>query len=181
MNLYLVIDRSTFMQGDNTDVDKATAIQLMRMMKLKEILPVVASSDRAEQIILASRNTELSKLEARNHTLPASGGTEIFSGLEMGYNEIIRNVQHAQVNHIILLTDGRTCGDEDKCIILFTANWINFLQQAILSKQSTTLVAVTANMSTSCPTMLSWSSDPSIKLLLLKQCPARAKNASLAL
>jgi Ca-activated chloride channel family protein len=50
--------------------------------------------------------------------LQPSGGTEIFSGLEMGYNEIIRNVRHAQVNHIILLTDGRTYGDEDKCMSL---------------------------------------------------------------
>jgi Ca-activated chloride channel family protein len=50
--------------------------------------------------------------------LQPSGGTEIFSGLEMGYNEIIRNVHHAQVNHIILITDGRTYGDEDKCINL---------------------------------------------------------------
>jgi Ca-activated chloride channel family protein len=50
--------------------------------------------------------------------LQPSGGTEIFSGLEMGYNEIIRNVHQAQVNHIILLTDGRTYGDEAKCISL---------------------------------------------------------------
>jgi len=158
MNLHLVIDRSTFMQGDNMDVDKATAIQLMCMMKLKEILPVVAFSDRAEQIILASRNTELSKLEARNHMLPASGGTEIFSGLEMGYNEIIRNVQHAQVTISFCLPTG--------VLAEMKINVLSFLRRI---------------GSTSCLTMLSWSSDPSIKLLLLKQCPARAKNASLAL
>ncbi|MCX6034638.1 MAG: VWA domain-containing protein, partial [Chloroflexi bacterium] len=97
---------------------KATAIQIMRKMKPKDIFSVVAFSDRAEEIISASRSTELSKLESRIHMLQPSGGTEIFSGLEMGYNEIIRNVKHAQVNHIILLTDGRTYGDEDKCINL---------------------------------------------------------------
>lgn len=36
----------------------------------------------------------------------------------MGYNGIIRNKHQAQVNHIILLTDGRTYGDEEKCLNL---------------------------------------------------------------
>jgi len=47
-----------------------------------------------------------------------SGGTEIFSGLEQGYSEIIQNISRSQVNHIILLTDGRTYGDENNCISL---------------------------------------------------------------
>jgi Ca-activated chloride channel family protein len=118
LNLCLVIDRSTSMQGINMDVVKATAIQIMRKMKPQDIFSVVAFSDRAEVIIPASRNADLSKQEARIHMLQPSGGTEIFSGLEMGYNETIRNINHAQVNHIILLTDGRTYGDEEKCISL---------------------------------------------------------------
>jgi Ca-activated chloride channel family protein len=118
LNLCLVLDRSTSMQGLNIDVVKATAIEIMRKMKPQDIFSVIAFSDRAEEIIPASRSTELSKLEARIHMLQTSGGTEIFSGLEMGYNQIIRNVHNAKVNHIILLTDGRTYGDEEKCINL---------------------------------------------------------------
>jgi len=79
---------------------------------------VIAFSDRAEEVIPAIRSTQLGKLETRIRMLQPSGGTEIFSGLELGYNEIIRNVDQAQVNHIILLTDGRTYGDEEKCINL---------------------------------------------------------------
>ncbi len=118
LNLCLVLDRSTSMQGTNMDVVKATAIQIMRRMKPQDIFSVVAFSDRAELIIPASRSEEMSKLEARIQLLQPSGGTEIFSGLEMGYNEIIRNVHFAQVNHLILITDGRTYGDEDKCMNL---------------------------------------------------------------
>jgi Ca-activated chloride channel family protein len=118
MNLCLVLDRSTSMQGGNMDVVKTTAIQIMRKIKSQDIFSVVAFSDRAETVIPASRNTDLSKLEARIQMLQPSGGTEIFSGLEMGYNEIIRNVDYARVNHIILITDGRTYGDEDKCLDL---------------------------------------------------------------
>jgi Ca-activated chloride channel homolog len=118
LNICLVIDRSTSMAGANMDVVKATAIQIMRKMKPQDIFSVVAFSDRAEQIIPASRSTDLSKQEARIHMLQPTGGTEIFSGLEMGYNEIIRNLRYAKVNHIILLTDGRTYGDEEKCMAL---------------------------------------------------------------
>jgi Ca-activated chloride channel family protein len=115
LNLCLVLDRSTSMQGSNMDTVKATAIQIMRKLKPQDIFSVVAFSDRAEIVIPATRSEELKKLEARIQMIQPSGGTEIFSGLELGYNEISRNVTRSQVNHIILLTDGRTYGDEDKC------------------------------------------------------------------
>ncbi len=118
LNLCLVLDRSTSMKGANMDVVKDTAIQIMRKMKPQDIFSVIAFSDRAEEIIPASRRTDLTKLEARIHMLQPSGGTEIFSGLDMGFSEIIKNMQSARVNHIILLTDGRTYGDEEKCIAL---------------------------------------------------------------
>lgn len=118
LNLSLVIDCSTSMQGRKMDVVKATAIQIMRRMKPQDLFSVISFSDRAEEIIPASHSTDLAKQEARIHMLLPSGGTEILSGLEMAYNAILRNVHQAQVNHIILLTDGRTYGDEDKCVDL---------------------------------------------------------------
>ena len=118
LNLCLVLDCSTSMQGQKMDVVKATAIQIMRRMKSQDLFSVISFSDRAEEIIPASPSTDLARQEARIHMLQPSGGTEILSGLEMGYSTILRNVHQAQVNHIILLTDGRTYGDEDKCIDL---------------------------------------------------------------
>lgn len=118
LNLCLVLDHSTSMQGNKIDVVKATAIQIIRKLKPQDIFSVVAFSDRAKVLIPASRSSERSKQEARIQMLQPSGGTEVFSGLELGYNEIIRNVTRSQVNHIILLTDGRTYGDEQKCIEL---------------------------------------------------------------
>jgi Ca-activated chloride channel family protein len=118
LNLCLVLDRSTSMQGKKLDAVKATAIRILHKLKPQDFFSVVAFSDRAEIIIPATRSTELSRQEARIQMLKASGGTEIFSGLELGYNEIVRNLRPSQVNHIILLTDGRTYGDEENCINL---------------------------------------------------------------
>ncbi len=118
MNLCLVLDHSTSMQGRNMDVVKETAIQIIHAGKLIDIFSVIAFSDRAETVIPASRGADLLKMEARIRTLVPSGGTEIYPGLEMAYEEIIRNVDYAAVNHIILITDGRTYGDEEKCLEL---------------------------------------------------------------
>jgi Ca-activated chloride channel homolog len=115
LNLCLVLDRSTSMQGSNMDVVKATAIRIMHKLKPQDIFSVVAFSDRAETLIPATHITELGKQEARIQMMQPSGGTEIFSGLEMGYNELNHNRNRSQVNHIILLTDGRTYGDENNC------------------------------------------------------------------
>jgi Ca-activated chloride channel homolog len=118
LNLCLVLDRSTSMQGKNLDVVKATAIQIIHKLNPQDFFSVVTFSDRAETLIPATRTPELTKQEARIQMLQASGGTEIFAGLELGYNEVLLNLSRNRVNHIILLTDGRTYGDESNCFRL---------------------------------------------------------------
>lgn len=118
LNLCLVLDRSTSMRGSNLDVVKATAVRLLHRLKPQDFFSVVAFSDRAEVLIPATHITELGRQEARIQMLSAAGGTEIFSGLESGFNEIRKNVDRSHVNHIVLLTDGNTYGDEGKCLEL---------------------------------------------------------------
>jgi len=118
LNLCLLLDRSTSMQGENMDMVKATAIQVMRKLRAQDTFSVVIFSDRAEVLIPASRNQELNKLEARIQMLQPSGGTEMFPALDAGYHEVSRNLNRSQVNHLIMLTDGRTYGDEQKCLDL---------------------------------------------------------------
>jgi Ca-activated chloride channel family protein len=50
--------------------------------------------------------------------MQASGATEIFQGLEAGLKEVRRGVDPSRVNHVILLTDGHTYGDEQACLQL---------------------------------------------------------------
>jgi len=116
LNVCIVIDRSTSMQGEKMDVVKATAIQVLRNLRPQDILSVVAFSDRAEVIIPAAFHQERIKLEARIQMIQPSGGTEIFQGLEAGAREVMRSIDNKRINHIILLTDGRTYGDEQECL-----------------------------------------------------------------
>ena len=118
LNVALVLDRSTSMKDEKMDVLKTAAIKVMRNLRSQDIFSVVTFSDRAEVLIPASFPFDKRKLESRIQMLQPSGGTEIFQGLQAAYDEVQRNVSHDRIDHIILLTDGHTYGDEQQCIDL---------------------------------------------------------------
>jgi Ca-activated chloride channel family protein len=47
-----------------------------------------------------------------------SGATEMLQWLELGIREVMRSLDSKRINHIILLTDGHTYGDEQECLAL---------------------------------------------------------------
>lgn len=118
LNICLLLDRSTSMQGEKLDMVKATAIQLIRSLRPQDIFSVVAFSDRAEVIIPAGYQLDRQKQEARILAMQPFGATEIFQGLEAALREVQRALDPSRVNHIILLTDGHTYGDEQACLQL---------------------------------------------------------------
>ncbi len=118
LNICLVLDRSTSMQGDKMDMVKSAATQLIRSLRPQDVFSVVAFSDKAEVIIPAAINWETKKQEARIQFMQPSGATEIFQGLDAGMQEVRRSLNPSRVNHIILLTDGHTYGDEQACLQL---------------------------------------------------------------
>jgi Ca-activated chloride channel family protein len=118
LNVALVIDRSTSMQGVKMDTVKATAIQVLRNLRPQDIMSVVAFSDRAEVVIPAAYHLDRARLESRIQMIQPSGGTEIYQGLEAGAREIMRSLDPKRVNHLILLTDGQTYGDEQQSLAL---------------------------------------------------------------
>ena len=118
LNVSLIIDRSTSMKGEKMDIVKASAIQVLRNLRQHDILSVVAFSDRAEVIIPASYQQDRSRLEAKIQMIQPSGATEMYQGLELGVKEVFRSLDSKRVNHIILLTDGHTYGDEQLCLEL---------------------------------------------------------------
>jgi Ca-activated chloride channel family protein len=118
LNVCLVLDRSTSMQGEKMDTVKAAAIQVLRNLRSQDILSVVAFSDRAEVVIPASYLQDRQRLEAKIQMIQPSGATEMLQGLELGATEVMRSLDPKRINHIILLTDGHTYGDEPQCLDL---------------------------------------------------------------
>ncbi|MBX3061906.1 MAG: VWA domain-containing protein [Anaerolineae bacterium] len=118
LNLTLIIDRSLSMKGVRLDRTKAAAFQIIDQLSERDVISVVAFSDRAEVLIPAQKVSNRSDIKASIMPLQTSGATELFQGLAMGYQENMRNASLQYVNHIVLITDGHTYGDEQQSIDL---------------------------------------------------------------
>lgn len=118
LNVGLVIDRSTSMQGERLERVKAAAALLVEQLSTDDVLSVIAFSDRAEVTLPASRLRSKEAALARLRSIVAFGGTEIFQGLNAAMREMRKADLAQHLNHIILLTDGQTYGDENACLQL---------------------------------------------------------------
>lgn len=118
LNTCLIIDRSTSMRGKRLDRVKDTAIEIIRTLKPSDRLSIVTFSDSAEVLLPADRRKDRNGIETRIRMLQSGGGTEIFQGLKAGLAQVRRNLHPNAINHMILITDGRTYGDELACLKL---------------------------------------------------------------
>ena len=121
VNLCLVIDRSTSMQGARLDQVKASAQQIITRLRPQDTLSVVTFSDRAEVVIPALSGGGDAVTRAKLSTVQAGGGTEILQGLALGLVELRQRPVPGAIHHLTLLTDGRTYGDEDASLDLARA------------------------------------------------------------
>ncbi|MBU1662213.1 MAG: VWA domain-containing protein [Chloroflexi bacterium] len=117
-NIALILDCSTSMQGARLDMVKGSAIEILRQLRPQDVLSVIAFNDQADVLLPSGPHSNNEKSEARIRMLQARGGTEIFQGLEAGLLEVRRSLHPSYINHIILITDGHTYGDEAACIEL---------------------------------------------------------------
>ncbi|MFN3929850.1 MAG: vWA domain-containing protein, partial [Thermoflexus sp.] len=106
------------MKGERLEQVKAAALDLAAHLEPGDRLAVVAFHNRAEVIWPLSPIHERHRLQMRLEMLEAEGGTEIYQGLSLGFQELFRARQGGVHSHLILLTDGRTYGDEDRCLEL---------------------------------------------------------------
>jgi uncharacterized protein YegL len=116
LNLCLVLDRSTSMQGSRLEQTKAAAQRMIDSLAPDDALSIVTFSDKAEVVWPSQLLTDPIKTKAKVSAIQASGGTEILQGLLAGLVEIDKRRAQYAVNHLILLTDGQTYGDEDRCL-----------------------------------------------------------------
>lgn len=121
LNLTLVLDHSNSMSGVRMEKVKVAAHQIIDNMSEKDILSVIIFNDRPTTIIKATPVTDKPALKAKISMIIASGGTEIYHGLAAGLEQNRVYLAPKLVNHMIMLTDGHTFGDQEKCLALAAA------------------------------------------------------------
>lgn len=118
LNLTLVLDRSNSMNGVRLERVKVAAHQIIDQLNSDDIFSVVTFNDYADVIIPATSVQDRAALKAHISMMSANGGTEIFKGLTAGVEQNHQYLAPKLVNHVILLTDGNTYGDQERCVAL---------------------------------------------------------------
>ncbi len=118
LHLVLVLDLSTSMKGTRLNTLKAATLDIIQELEAEDFISIVTFNDKAEVLFRTHNHLEKTQIESKMMGLMARGGTEIYRGLEVGFNEINHRPIPGSVCHIILITDGHTYGDEKMCLEL---------------------------------------------------------------
>lgn len=101
----LVIDRSGSMTGLPMEMAKAACIATLGALRPDDLLEVVAFDSTPARFVKLQPARYRSRIEGDVERIQPGGGTEIFSALDMGYQDL--SVVRARRKHVILLTDGQ--------------------------------------------------------------------------
>ena len=118
LNLTLVLDQSNSMQGSRMERVKLAAQKIIDSLGPGDIISVVSFNDRATVIIPATRVQDKANLRARVSMIKAAGSTEMYQGLFAGVGQCRKFLGPRLINHVLLVTDGHTFGDQDRCFEL---------------------------------------------------------------
>jgi len=116
VDLSIVIDKSTSMKGARLASVKAAAREILEQLNDDDFLTIVSFNDRAELLISDQVGTNRTRAKRAINGLRAEGGTELLKGLRTGLGALGGYRGRDVVSHLILLTDGRTYGDDDECV-----------------------------------------------------------------
>jgi Ca-activated chloride channel homolog len=116
LNLCLVIDRSSSMRGERLAQVKEAAGRIIDQLGQDDYFSLVVFNDRADVVVPAQRVVNKVELKAAVGKVEAAGGTEMATGMALALQEIRRPMLARGVSRILLLTDGRTYGDESRCV-----------------------------------------------------------------
>jgi Ca-activated chloride channel homolog len=118
LNLCLVVDQSSSMRGDKLFALKNAARQVVDQLTTNDFFSLISFNDRPTTVVPCTRVTSRETIKSQIDSIEAKGGTELAKGLLAGIQEMKPAATSTPLNHIILLTDGQTYGDADRCVQL---------------------------------------------------------------
>lgn len=114
--LVLVIDRSGSMGSpvggtskSQQEVANEAALLAISTLYPQDLVGVVAFDNSAKMIAKLQMNDDFNNVAKRVRSITPQGGTNIYTGLELAYEELARvTTDDAALKHVILLTDGHS-------------------------------------------------------------------------
>ena len=115
LNFALVLDHSGSMKGAKLNNVKEAVKMVLDRLDPSDYVSVVIFDDTSQVIIPSMPANDPIGMKAAIDRIRDAGGTAMSLGMIQGLNELRRwNIPNA-VNRMILLTDGVTYGDADRC------------------------------------------------------------------
>jgi Ca-activated chloride channel family protein len=118
LNFCLVLDRSGSMQGAKLAAMKDATKRVIDTLTPQDIVAIVLFDDTVQVLTPATPAADKGALKAMVDSVEEAGGTALSGGLQAGQAELRKNASLDRVAAMLVLTDGQTWGDEDRCRVL---------------------------------------------------------------
>ena len=115
LNLSLVLDKSGSMQGKKIQNLREAAKLVVDRLGPQDTISIVAFSDRKYLVAGSQPVTDKGVLNKKIDRIRDGGGTAISGGMNQGLTELGKAAAPDRISRMLLLTDGQTFGDEQKC------------------------------------------------------------------
>jgi Ca-activated chloride channel family protein len=115
LNLALVLDHSGSMKGAKLKSVKESVKLVINHMARNDIVSVVIFDDNVRVVVPAQPVVDKELLIAAVDGIKDGGGTAMSLGMSVGLTELRKHAAPTLVNRMIVLTDGVTYGDADRC------------------------------------------------------------------
>ncbi|MEI6044619.1 MAG: VWA domain-containing protein [Chloroflexota bacterium] len=118
LNVCLIVDQSSSMRGDKLLAVKNAARQVVDQLTVTDYFTLISFNDRPTTVVSCQRVSSRESIKSLIDSIDGRGGTEIAQGLYAGIQEMRSALTTTNLNYILLLTDGQTYGDADRCVQL---------------------------------------------------------------
>src|SRR4051812_31503638 len=114
LNICLALDQSLSMRGEKMERVSDAARYVFSQLGPHDVLSIVAFNDRATVGLPAQVNPLMNEVYKAIDGIIPRGGTEMAAGLRAGLEELLHGRARVgrAISSLLLLTDGRTYGDE---------------------------------------------------------------------
>lgn len=107
INVAFVIDKSGSMAGyDRIESLIQSMLGLVEQLRPTDIVSLVVFNENSQVLMPAKAVGNGKLMKEMIQDIVAGGGTEIYTGLEKGFKEVLKNFDKEKANKVVLLTDG---------------------------------------------------------------------------
>ena len=115
LNFAFVLDHSGSMKGAKLRAVKDAVKLVINHMAPTDYVSIVIFDDNVRVAVPAQPASDKAGIAAQIESIRDGGGTAMSLGMSMGLTELRKHASPTTVNRMILLTDGVTYGDADRC------------------------------------------------------------------